>query len=65
MNIGTISLLWGLASFFRNYRDAEFAITMDKATKRANEMGIEAIFWEKCIIRKKKQFDEIGSDEVK
>ncbi|XP_022889336.1 uncharacterized protein LOC111404819 [Olea europaea var. sylvestris] len=38
---------------------------MDEATKKANDMGIEAVFTKKRIIRRKKQFDESGSDEVK
>jgi len=35
-----------------------------KQKKIANEMGVEAVFREKHMIRRKKQFDEDGSDEV-
>ncbi|XP_022864218.1 zinc finger MYM-type protein 1-like [Olea europaea var. sylvestris] len=46
-------------------REIGFAIAKDEAAKKASEMGIEAVFTEKRIIRRKKQFDESGSDEVK
>ncbi|XP_022859805.1 uncharacterized protein LOC111380464, partial [Olea europaea var. sylvestris] len=60
-----IDLLQGLVLFFEDYREIGFAIAMDEATKKANKMGIEAVFIEKCIIRRKKQFDKSGSDGVK
>ncbi|XP_022850862.1 uncharacterized protein LOC111372705 [Olea europaea var. sylvestris] len=60
-----IDLLQGLVLFFEDYREIGFAVAMDEATKKANEMGIEAVFTEKRIIRRKKHFDESGSDEVK
>lgn len=48
-----IDLLQGLVSFLEDYREIEFAIAMDEATKKASEMGIEAIFTERRIIRRK------------
>ncbi|XP_022881097.1 uncharacterized protein LOC111398430 [Olea europaea var. sylvestris] len=60
-----INLLQGLVSFLEEYREIGFAIAKDEATKKAREMGIEAVFTEKRIIRRKKQYDESGSDEVK
>lgn len=60
-----IDLLQGLVSFLEDYREIGFAITMDEAIKKANEMGIEVVFTEKRIIRRKKQFDENCSNEVK
>lgn len=66
MNIDhAINLLQGLVSFLEEYREIGFAIAKDEATKKASEMGIETVFTEKRIIRRKKQFDESGSDEVK
>ncbi|XP_022854115.1 uncharacterized protein LOC111375513 [Olea europaea var. sylvestris] len=59
-----IDLLQGLVLLFEDYREIGFAIAMDEATKKANEMGIEAVFIEKRIIRRKKHFDESGSDEI-
>ncbi|XP_022845353.1 zinc finger MYM-type protein 1-like [Olea europaea var. sylvestris] len=37
-----IDLLQGLISFLEDYREIGFAIAMDEAIKKANEMGIEA-----------------------
>lgn len=53
-----------LVSFLKDYRETRFVIVMDEVTKKVNEMGIDAELWEKYIIRKNKQFDESGSDEV-
>ncbi|CAA2984694.1 zinc finger MYM-type 1-like [Olea europaea subsp. europaea] len=60
-----IDLLQGLISFLEDYKEIGFAIAMDEATKKTNEMGIEAVFTEKRIIQRKRQFDESVSDEVK
>ncbi|XP_022845344.1 uncharacterized protein LOC111368345 [Olea europaea var. sylvestris] len=66
MNIDhAINLLQGLVLFFEDYREIGFVVAMDEATKKTNEMGIEAVFTEKRIIRRKKHFDESSSDEVK
>jgi hypothetical protein len=37
---------------------------MDEAKKLASDMRFEPKFREKCITRRKKQFDESGSDDV-
>ncbi|XP_022880781.1 uncharacterized protein LOC111398060 [Olea europaea var. sylvestris] len=39
-----IDLLQGLVSFLEEYRKIGFAIAKDEATKKASEMGIEAVF---------------------
>ncbi|XP_022852179.1 zinc finger MYM-type protein 1-like [Olea europaea var. sylvestris] len=60
-----IDLLQGLVSFLEDNREIGFAIAMDESIKKANEMRIEAVFTEKRIIRRKKQFDENCSNEAK
>ncbi|XP_022869109.1 uncharacterized protein LOC111388585 [Olea europaea var. sylvestris] len=53
-----IDLLQGLVSFLEEYREIGFAIAKDEATKKASEIGIEAIFTEKRIIRRKNNLME-------
>ncbi|XP_022883344.1 zinc finger MYM-type protein 1-like [Olea europaea var. sylvestris] len=59
-----IKLLQALISFLEDYRDSGFASAMDEAKQMANEMGIEAVFQKRRSIRRKKQFDESGTEEV-
>ncbi|XP_052185241.1 uncharacterized protein LOC127796877 [Diospyros lotus] len=59
-----ISLLEGLLLFLDDYRESGFDKAMVEAKQIANEMGVKAVFREKHMIRRKKQFDEDGSDEI-
>ena len=54
----------GLISYFKSYRDVGFAKAMDDARKLANEIGIEPTFPHRRVIRRKRQFDEINSEET-
>ncbi|XP_024195635.1 zinc finger MYM-type protein 1-like [Rosa chinensis] len=56
--------LKGLILFLEEYRESGLDMAMDEAKQMASELGIEAVFREKRIIRRKKQFDDSGSDEV-
>lgn len=65
MDIGVaITQLKGLISFLEKYRETRFQECMVEAKDIASEMGIEPIFHEKRIIRRKKHFDESASEEV-
>ncbi|XP_074574645.1 uncharacterized protein LOC141831117 [Curcuma longa] len=59
-----INLLQGLDQFLDEFREEGFVSAMNEAIQMASEMGIESKFREKCIIRRKKQFDESGNDDV-
>ncbi|KAL8461685.1 hypothetical protein ACS0TY_032972 [Phlomoides rotata] len=59
-----IKLLQGVISFLEEYRELGFNNAMSEAKEMASQMGIEATFREKRIIRRKKQFDESGSDGI-
>ena len=59
-----IDQLKGLVSFFENYRKNRFASTMISAKEIANEMEVESKFHEKCVIRRKKQFDKNVDDDT-
>ncbi|XP_052193786.1 uncharacterized protein LOC127802132 [Diospyros lotus] len=59
-----ISLLEGLILFLDDYRESGFDKAMVEAKQIANEMGVEAVFLEKRMIQRKKQFDEDDSDEI-
>ncbi|XP_047326812.1 uncharacterized protein LOC124930522 [Impatiens glandulifera] len=53
-----------LISFFQEFRESGFDQALVEAEHIASEMGIEPIFQEKCIIQRKRQFDDINSEEV-
>ena len=53
----------GLISYFKKYRES-FVDAMMKAKEIANEIGIEPIFIQKRVIRRKKQFDETSDNET-
>ncbi|XP_042451602.1 uncharacterized protein LOC122036375 [Zingiber officinale] len=59
-----IKLLQGIIIFLEEYRDSGFDKAMVEAKEMASEMGIEAVFREKRVIRRKKQFDESSSTEI-
>ena len=59
-----IEKLKGLISFFEKYREDGFENAIISAKEIATEMDIEPKFREKCIIRRKRQFDEIIDNEV-
>ncbi|XP_021741085.1 zinc finger MYM-type protein 1-like [Chenopodium quinoa] len=54
----------GLISFFKNYRENGFSKAIDIAKKLAIEVGIDPVFPQRRIIRRKRQFDEIDGDET-
>nr|XP_011459729.1 PREDICTED: zinc finger MYM-type protein 1 [Fragaria vesca subsp. vesca] len=58
-----ISQLKALISFLQEYRESGFDQAIIEAEHIANEMGIEAVFQEEHIIRRKRQSDEINSGE--
>ncbi|XP_042410187.1 zinc finger MYM-type protein 1-like [Zingiber officinale] len=59
-----IRQLKGLISSLQEFRESGFDQALIEAEHIASEMGIEPIFREKRIIRRKRQFDEINSEEV-
>ncbi|KAL8534220.1 hypothetical protein ACS0TY_010283 [Phlomoides rotata] len=59
-----IKLLQGVISFLEEYGEHGFDNAMSEAKEMASQMGIEATFREKNIIRIKKQFDESRSDGI-
>ncbi|KAL5166612.1 Zinc finger MYM-type protein 1 [Glycine soja] len=59
-----IEQLKGLLSFFEKYRENGFENALISTKEIAFEMDIEPKFREKCISRKKKQFDENVKDEI-
>ncbi|KAL8540881.1 hypothetical protein ACS0TY_002211 [Phlomoides rotata] len=50
--------------FLEDYREHGFDKAMSEAKKIASQMGIESIFPKKCIVQRKKQFDESGIDQA-
>ncbi|KAL6567777.1 hypothetical protein OROGR_001445 [Orobanche gracilis] len=65
MDIDTaIKLLQGVILFLEEYREHGFDEAMSEATEMASQVGIEVIFREKRIVRRKKQFDESGTEGV-
>ncbi|XP_021851396.2 uncharacterized protein [Spinacia oleracea] len=48
---------------FKKYRDNGFSNAMDTAKKLAIELGIDPVFPQRRIIRRKRQFDEIDGEE--
>ncbi|XP_042465822.1 uncharacterized protein LOC122048298 [Zingiber officinale] len=59
-----IKLLQGIIIFLEEYRESGFDKAMVEAKEMASEMGIEAVFREKRVVRRKKQFDESSSTEI-
>ncbi|XP_022880729.1 zinc finger MYM-type protein 1-like [Olea europaea var. sylvestris] len=59
-----IDHLKGHISFFKSYRESGFESAMVDAKEIASELEIEPIFREKRVIHRKKQFDEISSEEI-
>ena len=59
-----IDQLKGLISYFKEYRENGFTSAMNSSKKIALEIEIEPVFCEKCIIHKKKQFDENVHNEI-
>ncbi|XP_075486332.1 uncharacterized protein LOC142525936 [Primulina tabacum] len=63
-----IKLLQGIVLFLEEFREDGYDKAMVEAKEMACEMGIEAVFREKHVIRKKKQFGEKmlqhGDDET-
>ena len=53
-----IDKLEGLIYYFKNCRETRFTSAMISSKEIATKMKIEHAFHEKCIIRRKKQFDE-------
>ena len=51
-------------SFLKKYREDGFITAMNSFKEIATKMEIEPIFREKCIIRRKKYFDENVNDET-
>ncbi|XP_062028633.1 uncharacterized protein LOC133744556 [Rosa rugosa] len=58
-----ITELKKLISFLENFREIGFDEAMIDTKKIANEMKIEAVFHEKRVIRRKRQFDESASED--
>ncbi|XP_022019552.1 zinc finger MYM-type protein 1-like [Helianthus annuus] len=52
-----------LIKYFKNYREVGFSRAIDEAIEIANELGVDAEFPQKRVIRRKKQFDENSSVE--
>ncbi|KAL7180147.1 hypothetical protein ACSBR1_043378 [Camellia fascicularis] len=59
-----VKQLDGLVKYVAMYREVGFMETMVEAKEMTSELGIEPTFVEKCIISRKKQFDENVSEEV-
>ncbi|XP_073133860.1 uncharacterized protein [Henckelia pumila] len=59
-----IRQLKGLISLLQEFRESGFDQALVEAEHIASEMGIEPVFRQKRIIRRKRQFDEINSEEV-
>ena len=59
-----IKQLKNLISYLEKYRETGFEEAMIEAKEIASEMEIEAVFREKRIIRRKKQFDDNANEEV-
>ncbi|XP_047328168.1 uncharacterized protein LOC124931684 [Impatiens glandulifera] len=59
-----IGQLKGLISFLQEFRESGLDQALLEAKHIASEMGIEPIFREKRIIRRKRQFDDINSEEL-
>ncbi|CAL9216899.1 unnamed protein product [Arabidopsis halleri] len=54
----------GLISYLKNYRKTGFVDAMTKAKEIAIEIGIEPIFIQRRVIRRKKQYDETSGNET-
>ncbi|XP_042386467.1 zinc finger MYM-type protein 1-like [Zingiber officinale] len=59
-----IRQLKGLISSLQEFKESGFDQALIEAEHIASEMGNEPIFREKPIIRRKRQFDEINSEEL-
>ncbi|KAL4626040.1 hypothetical protein ACB092_05G066900 [Castanea dentata] len=59
-----INQLKGLIFYFKEYRENGFTSAMNSSKKNALEMEIELVFRKKCIIHRKKQFDENVHNEI-
>jgi hypothetical protein len=59
-----IDQLEGLISYFKTYRGNEFASAMISSKEIATIMEIEHVFRQRCVSRRKKQFDEDTNDEI-
>ncbi|XP_075515475.1 uncharacterized protein LOC142550123 [Primulina tabacum] len=59
-----IKLLQGIVLFLEEFREDGYDKAMVEAKEMTCEMGIEAVFREKHVIRKKKQFGESNNEEV-
>ncbi|XP_075478946.1 uncharacterized protein LOC142519807 [Primulina tabacum] len=59
-----IKLLQGIVLFLEEFREDGYDKAMVEAKEMTCEMGIEAVFREKHVIRRKKQFGESNSEEV-
>ncbi|XP_022866979.1 uncharacterized protein LOC111386749 [Olea europaea var. sylvestris] len=59
-----IDHLKGLISFFKSYTESGFESAMVDTKEIASELEIEPIFPKKRVIHRKKQFDEISSEEI-
>ena len=59
-----INQLKTLIDFFKNYRETGFATVMSSAIAIAKELDIEPIFQEKCVILRKRHFDENVDHEI-
>lgn len=47
-----------MISFFKEYREIEFKNALNYATKNALELNIDPVFPQRCIIQRKREFDE-------
>ncbi|XP_074322961.1 uncharacterized protein LOC141659922 [Apium graveolens] len=56
--------LKGLLSFLQNYREVGFQEAMVEATEIAHKMEVKSIFVEKCVVHRKRQFDESTDEDV-
>ncbi|KAJ0808162.1 putative transcription factor and/or regulators TTF-type(Zn) family [Helianthus annuus] len=52
-----------LIKYFKKYREEGFSKAIDEAVEIANELGVDAGFPQKRVIRRKKQFDENSNVE--
>lgn len=59
----TIDLLKNMITFFKNYRNEGYAISIDNAKAIALDMEVEPIFPKKRQVTRKKQFDEINCED--
>ncbi|KAK9053582.1 hypothetical protein SSX86_024656 [Deinandra increscens subsp. villosa] len=52
-----------LIVFFKEYREVGLAKAIDEAKIVASEMGVDPVFHQRRIIRKKKQFDDTSTEQ--